>query len=107
MTISIVEIVSDTAHLSKQKIHEVIKEHEDKILYVSYILHDKDKYTVCDEEREEERAAKENRTVDPNVKAGNLKKTTLSCNDFVCREEKTIIVQDDCQLVRVGRKLCQ
>ena len=74
MTISIVEIVSDTAHLSKQKIHEVIKEHEDKILYVSYILHDKDKYTVCDEEREEERAAKENRTVDPNVKAGNLKK---------------------------------
>ena len=73
MTISVVEIVSDTAHLSKQKLHEALKEQEDKILYVSYILHDKDKYTALDEQQEAEKAAKENRPVDPTIKAGALK----------------------------------
>lgn len=74
MTISIVEIESDTAHLSKQKIQEVIKEQEDKILYVAYILHDKDKYTAVDEQQETEKAAAANRAVDPTIKAGALKK---------------------------------
>lgn len=74
MTISIVEIESDAAHLSKQKIHEVIKEQEDKILYVAYILHDKDKYTADDEQQEAEKAAAANRAVDPSIKAGGLKK---------------------------------
>ena len=74
MTISIVEIVSDTAHLSRQRISEVLKAQEDKILYAAYILHDKDKYLVSDEEQELEQATADNRPADPNIKAGNPKK---------------------------------
>ncbi len=74
MTISIVEIESDTTHLSKQKIHEVIKEQEDKILYVAYILHDKDKYSAVDEQQEAEKATAANRAIDPTIVAGALKK---------------------------------
>ena len=54
MTISIVEIESNTAHLSKKKLHEVLQEQDDKILYVAYILHDKDHYTILEEKAEEE-----------------------------------------------------
>lgn len=74
MTISIVEIISDTAHLSKTKLHEVLNDQGDKILYAAYILHDKDCYTILDEEAEAEKAIAENREVDPNIKAGMLKK---------------------------------
>ena len=73
MTISIVEIESNTAHLSKTKLHEVLQEQDDKILYVCYILHDKDRYTILDEEAEIEVAAAKNRDINSNIKAGNLK----------------------------------
>ena len=75
MTISIVEIESNTAHLSKKKLHEVLQEQDDKILYVAYILHDKDRYTILEEEAEVEKAAAENRDIIPNIKAGNLKES--------------------------------
>lgn len=88
MTISIVEIVSDTAHLSKKKIHEVIKEHEDKILYVSYILHDKDRYTACDEERESEKALRENRPVDPRIRAGETKNSHYHIMIYFVKEKR-------------------
>lgn len=73
MTINLIEIVSDTTHLTKQKITEVLRDQSDKILYGAYILHDKDKYTTFDVEKEEERAKAENRAVNDSIKAGEVK----------------------------------
>lgn len=73
MTINLIEIVSDTTHLTKQKITEVFHDQSDKILYGAYILHDKDKYTTFDVEKEEERAKAENRAVNDSIKAGEAK----------------------------------
>lgn len=73
MTINLIEIVSDTAHLTKQKITEVIRDQKDKILYVAYALHDKDKYTTHDEENETTKAKAENRAINTNIKAGEVK----------------------------------
>lgn len=73
MTINLIEIVSDTTHLTKQKITEVLRDQSDKILYGAYILHDKDKYTTFDVEKEEERAKAENRAVNDSIKAGEAK----------------------------------
>ena len=88
MTISIVEIVSDTAHLSKKKIQEVIKEQSDKILYVAYLLHDKDRYTTDDEEKEEEKATAANRAVDPSIKAGYLKQSHYHVMILFAKEKR-------------------
>lgn len=73
MTINLIEVVSDTTHLTKQKITEVLRDQSDKILYGAYILHDKDKYTTFDVEKEEERAKAENRAVNDSIKAGEAK----------------------------------
>ena len=73
MTINLIEIVSDTAHLTKQKINEVLRDQSDKILYAAYVLHDKDKYTAFDVDKEEERAKAENRAVNDSIKAGENK----------------------------------